>query len=40
MAQADLEMNSSDFKFEMPKYVCDMYKVIYKTIKKEVLDKD
>lgn len=40
MAQADLEMNSSNFKFEMPKYVCDMYKVIYETIKKEVLDKD
>lgn len=39
MAQADLEMNSSNFKFEMPKYVCDMYKVIYKTIEKEVLLK-
>ena len=38
MAQADLEMNSSQFKFEMPQYVCDMYKVIYDTIKEEVLE--
>ena len=38
MAQADLEMTSSQFKFEMPQYVCDMYKVIYDTIKEEVLD--
>lgn len=37
MAQADLEMKADNFKFEMPEYVCNMYKVIYKTIEDEVL---
>lgn len=38
MAQADLENTANNFKFEMPEYVCDMYKVIYETIKDEVLN--
>lgn len=37
MAQADLEMNADNFKFEMPEYVCNMYKVIYETIDEDVL---
>lgn len=36
MAQADLENAASDFKFEMPKYMCSMYRVIYDTIQEEV----
>ena len=39
MAQADLENTVNNFKFEMPEYVCDMYKVIYDTIQEEVLNK-
>ncbi|MCR5080643.1 MAG: radical SAM protein [Treponema sp.] len=39
MAQADLEMKANNFTFEMPEYTCNMYKVIYETIKEEVLDK-
>ncbi|MBR4625622.1 MAG: radical SAM protein [Alphaproteobacteria bacterium] len=38
MAQADLENTANNFKFEMPEYVCNMYKVIYDTIKEEVLN--
>ena len=37
MAQADLEMKADNFKFEMPEYVCNMYKVIYETIEEDVL---
>lgn len=36
MAQADLEKVANDFKFEMPEYVCSMYRVIYDTIQDEV----
>lgn len=36
MAQADMEKVANDFKFEMPEYVCSMYKVIYDTIQDEV----
>lgn len=36
MAQADLENTAHNFKFEMPEYVCSMYKVIYDTIQDEV----
>lgn len=39
MAQADLENTAHDFKFEMPEYVCSMYKVIYDTIQDEVFLK-
>lgn len=39
MAQADLENTAKDFKFEMPEYMCSMYRVIYDTFKEEVLDK-
>ena len=39
MAQADLENTAENFKFEMPEYVCDMYKVIYGTIMDEVFEK-
>lgn len=39
MAQADLENTANNFKFEIPEYVCDMYKVIYDTIQEEVLNK-
>lgn len=36
MAQADMEKVANDFKFEMPEYVCSMYRVIYDTIQDEV----
>ena len=36
MAHADLEKNADNFIFEMPEYSCEMYKVIYSTIKKEL----
>lgn len=39
MAQADLENTTNNFKFEMPEYVCSMYRVIYDTIQEEVFDK-
>lgn len=39
MAQADLENTADNFMFEMPEYVCNMYKVIYGTIKEEVFEK-
>lgn len=40
MAQADLENTAKNFTFEMPEYMCSMYRVIYDTIKEEVLNKD
>lgn len=36
MAQADMENIANNFEFEMPEYVCSMYKVIYNTIQEEV----
>lgn len=39
MAQADLEKTANNFTFEMPEYVCDMYRVIYDTIREEVFYK-
>lgn len=36
MAQADLENTAHNFKFEMPEYVCSMYRVIYDTIQDEL----
>lgn len=36
MAQADMEKVANDFKFEMPEYVCSMYRVIYDTIQDEL----
>ncbi len=36
MAQADMEKVANDFKFEMPEYVCSMYRVIYDTIQEEL----
>ncbi len=39
MAQADIEMTANNFTFEMPEYVCDMYRVIYDTIREEVFNK-
>lgn len=41
MAQADMENIANDFEFfEMPEYVCSMYKVIYNTIQEEVFGKN
>lgn len=39
MAQADIEMTANNFTFEMPEYMCNMYRIIYDTIQKEVLEK-
>ena len=39
MAQADMENTTNKFKFEMPEYVCSMYRVIYDTIQEEVFNK-
>lgn len=40
MAQADMENIANNFEFEMPEYVCTMYKVIYNTIQEEVFGKN
>ena len=39
MAQSDMENTTKNFKFEMPEYVCSMYRVIYDTIQEEVFNK-